>query len=225
MAEFNQLSDEELQKVYVWVDEIPLTRPKRNIARDFSDGVLLAEVVATYFPRLVDLHNYGAANSIAQKKYNWNTLDEKVLRRIGLHVTQADIEAAVHCRPGVIERILYQLQEKMAQYRAKSRRPSKDVSSVGSIPRRSATSQQHQQRQQNVVSDEESPQPQPQPQQQQSRRKDEGMADRDETIREMQEQMELLHLKVAKLEQLLRIKDAKIQKLQDCITERQEAAA
>jgi hypothetical protein len=32
------LDDELLQKLYVWVDEIPLTRPKRNINRDFSDG-------------------------------------------------------------------------------------------------------------------------------------------------------------------------------------------
>lgn len=86
------------------MDEIPLSRPKRNIARDFADGgklqslfynpclqhltarwvrppgcsranhslyvllllvlvlcltaVLLAEVVAHYFPKLVELHNY-----------------------------------------------------------------------------------------------------------------------------------------------------------------------
>jgi hypothetical protein len=32
------MDDESLQKVYTWVDEIPLSRPKRNISRDFSDG-------------------------------------------------------------------------------------------------------------------------------------------------------------------------------------------
>lgn len=32
------LDDDELQKIYVWVDSIPLSRPKRNISRDFSDG-------------------------------------------------------------------------------------------------------------------------------------------------------------------------------------------
>lgn len=32
------LDDEELQAIYTWVDEIPLSRPKRNISRDFSDG-------------------------------------------------------------------------------------------------------------------------------------------------------------------------------------------
>ena len=33
-----QISEEEMQEVYNWVDEIPLSRPKKNIARDFSDG-------------------------------------------------------------------------------------------------------------------------------------------------------------------------------------------
>lgn len=32
------LDEEEMQMIYNWVDEIPLSRPKRNIARDFSDG-------------------------------------------------------------------------------------------------------------------------------------------------------------------------------------------
>jgi hypothetical protein len=27
-----------MQMIYNWIDEIPLSRPKRNIARDFSDG-------------------------------------------------------------------------------------------------------------------------------------------------------------------------------------------
>ena len=32
------LDDETLQTIYTWVDEVPLSRPKRNINRDFSDG-------------------------------------------------------------------------------------------------------------------------------------------------------------------------------------------
>jgi len=38
LSETGILTDEELQKIYVWIDSIPLSRPKRNIARDFSDG-------------------------------------------------------------------------------------------------------------------------------------------------------------------------------------------
>lgn len=30
--------DNELMYIYEWVDNVSLTRPKKNIARDFSDG-------------------------------------------------------------------------------------------------------------------------------------------------------------------------------------------
>ena len=65
------MDDDDLQRVYQWVDEIPLSRPKRNIARDFADGVLTAEIVAHYFPRLIEIHNYPPANSYSTKMYNW----------------------------------------------------------------------------------------------------------------------------------------------------------
>ena len=32
------IDEEELQLVYQWVDSVPLSRPKKNITRDFSDG-------------------------------------------------------------------------------------------------------------------------------------------------------------------------------------------
>lgn len=32
------LNEEEIEDLYMWIDEIPLSRPKRNIARDFSDA-------------------------------------------------------------------------------------------------------------------------------------------------------------------------------------------
>lgn len=82
------MDDLELQNLYVWLDEIPLSRPKKSITRDFSDGgiclesickplVLLAEVVHHFFPRLVELHNYPPASSGAQKAANWDTLNRK----------------------------------------------------------------------------------------------------------------------------------------------------
>lgn len=37
-----------------------------------------AQVVANYFPKLVELHNYAAANAVDQKMYNWKTLNDKV---------------------------------------------------------------------------------------------------------------------------------------------------
>ncbi len=33
-----ELDETALQELYTWIDEIPLSRPKKNISRDFSDG-------------------------------------------------------------------------------------------------------------------------------------------------------------------------------------------
>jgi len=38
MAEDEVLDEDILQQIYTWIDEVPLSRPKKNIARDFSDG-------------------------------------------------------------------------------------------------------------------------------------------------------------------------------------------
>ena len=39
------LSEDELNKIYNWVDCVPLSRPKKHIGRDFADGVLIAEII------------------------------------------------------------------------------------------------------------------------------------------------------------------------------------
>ena len=33
-----ECTEEELQALYEWVDSVPLSRPKKSIARDFADG-------------------------------------------------------------------------------------------------------------------------------------------------------------------------------------------
>ena len=82
------VDEDELQLIYYWVDEIPLSRPKRNIARDFADGVLVAEVMKHFLPRIIDLHNYSSANAVEKKMYNWNHLNDKVFRRIGFKLAK-----------------------------------------------------------------------------------------------------------------------------------------
>jgi len=48
-------------------------RPRERVA----SAVMLAEVIGHYFPKLVQMHNYSAANSIKQKMYNWSTLSRE----------------------------------------------------------------------------------------------------------------------------------------------------
>jgi hypothetical protein len=53
------------------VDGIPFTRSKKNINRDFSDAVMMAELVHHYRPKTVELHSYPAASSVVKKIANW----------------------------------------------------------------------------------------------------------------------------------------------------------
>lgn len=206
----SDLSEEQLRALYAWIDAIPLSRPKRNIARDFSDGVMLAEVVHAYFPALVEVHNYTPAHSVKQKIYNFETLNQRVLRKFGYVIPRPAIEDVVNCKPGAIESVLNTLQFKMAKYREK-KAAAAGSDSADSPPKKDSARGQ----------------PRVEPEIPQVRGavkssvKGQVMANVDEEIliekerqiRELQETVEILELKIAKLEQLVRLKDNKIQKL------------
>eukprot|EP00762_Andalucia_godoyi_P002301 ANDGO_07474.mRNA.1 hypothetical protein len=228
------LSPEELQSVYTWVDEIPLSRPKRNISRDFADGVLMAEVVHHFFPKIVELHNYSAANGVTQKSYNWNTLNQKVLRRLGFVISKADIEDTVNCVPGTVERILRQFMLRLGKMKA---RAADDSSMDASFE--NDDSLQHLHKSQPQQSQHQSQQPQHHHHQVlgtnnsssssgnsnansggigSPKKKSSGSnaagsavaANQDESVRELRETIEILEMKVRKLEQLVKLKDQKI---------------
>ncbi|KAG8453270.1 hypothetical protein GDO86_000051, partial [Hymenochirus boettgeri] len=110
-----EFDEEILHELYSWVDKIPLSRPKRNIARDFSDGVLAAEMVKFYFPKIVEMHNYVPANSTQQKLSNWTTLNKKVLNKLNFSVPDDVIRKIIQCSPGVVELVLNTLRQKIEE--------------------------------------------------------------------------------------------------------------
>lgn len=228
----SELSDEQLRAIYAWIDAIPLSRPKKNMARDFSDGVMLAEVVAAYFPQLVEVHNYPAANNIRQKIYNHDTLNTKVLKKLGFTIPRETIEDIVNAKAGVIEGVLNTLQIKMAKYRERkangddqSQRESVPPERQNKVPLDKygvpeAQSVQAPQRQANKPTSS-VPATNHAPVQRNSQKNnvvasvdEELLLEKEQTIRDLQETVEILELKIAKLEQLVRLKDSKIQKLQ-----------
>ncbi|XP_069044968.1 sperm flagellar protein 1 [Lepisosteus oculatus] len=109
--------EEVLQDLYAWIDQIPLSRPKRSVARDFSDGVMAAEVVNHFFPRLVELHNYISANSTQQKLSNWGTLNRRVFSKLNFHVPEETVKKIVLSTAGVIEPVLCTLRNKINEKR------------------------------------------------------------------------------------------------------------
>lgn len=215
------VEEDELQELYQWVDEIPLSRPKRNIARDFADGVLVAEIVAHYFPRVVELHNYSSANSLTQKMYNWNTLNARVFRKLGFTVSKPDCEEVTSAQPGAIERVLKLVRHKLARHLPGGRLGS---AQQGGIVAGMAGMGVHDNGQRGAgdgrmhVGD---------PHAHAHGGMHAGnaaaaaaaaaevsrelLADKEATIQELRETNEILETKVRKLEQLVRLKDAKIQ--------------
>jgi len=122
MAQDLDLDPTTLRDLYKWIDTIPLSRPKKNISRDFSDGVLMSEVINHFTPHLVELHNYSTSNSVDKKEYNWNTLNQKCFRRLGFSITDTDIKMIVANQRGVIERILILARDKLALYQERQSR-------------------------------------------------------------------------------------------------------
>ena len=112
----NDLDQKVLHDLYAWVDSIPLSRPKRNISRDFSDGVLIAEVISFHFPKYVDLHNFPSCNKIDGKRNNWHLLNWKVFSKFSFKITDDVIESLVNARPGTIEKLLLLLRSKFQEH-------------------------------------------------------------------------------------------------------------
>jgi len=180
-----QLEEEEIQSLYEWVDEFPLSRPKRNITRDFADGAMVAEIIKHYFPRMVELHNYPQAHALQKKLENWNTLNKKVFRKMGFQISRNDIDQVINCAPDAIERVLKLVREKITEFKERGRSPE--------------------------ITSKKSPSAPPKPKQSQQERKD--APEKDKMIQELRETVEVLEQKIMKMEQLLKLKDSKIQML------------
>ncbi|KAJ2941565.1 hypothetical protein O0L34_g14617 [Tuta absoluta] len=103
----------DIESVLAWVDTFKLSRPTKKINRDFSDAVLLAEILAFHYPKLVEMHNYPARNSQSLKLNNWMTLNRKVLKKLKLNLCCNTMEQLANCTPGVIERVLVMVRDKI----------------------------------------------------------------------------------------------------------------
>lgn len=74
--------------------------------------VLLAEVLKQLYPKLVELHNYPPRNSFHLKMDNWNTINRKVLRKLGLQQSSEMLQNYCNAMPGAIESLCYNIMTK-----------------------------------------------------------------------------------------------------------------
>jgi hypothetical protein len=71
----------------------------------------MAEVLHIFYPKLVDLHNYEQGLRVDTKVYNWNTLNQKIFKKIGVPLDAAKITAIANAQSGAIEPIILQLRD------------------------------------------------------------------------------------------------------------------
>ena len=98
--------DKDTMTILEWVDSASLSRTKKNLARDFSDGVLLAELLKIHIPQFVDIHNYITSSNSKQKLANWLLLNKKVLNKIGYNLSNDEIELLMNAKNNYIEQVL-----------------------------------------------------------------------------------------------------------------------
>mmetsp|Transcript_12964 Transcript_12964/g.45579 ORF Transcript_12964/g.45579 Transcript_12964/m.45579 type:complete len:405 (-) Transcript_12964:306-1520(-) len=97
-----------------WLEKIPLRKGMKNLARDFSDGCMCAEVIKNFLPTAVDLHNYSESLSVARKRENWIVLNHKVLKKhLGINLGKGDIEDLCSGANDSAEKLLLQIKKKI----------------------------------------------------------------------------------------------------------------
>ena len=55
---------------------------------------------------MVDLHNYPSCSNSKHKESNWNVLNNKVLKKLHIKLTKAEIESIIQAEPLAIEKLL-----------------------------------------------------------------------------------------------------------------------
>uniref|UniRef100_A0A914Y2Y2 Calponin-homology (CH) domain-containing protein n=1 Tax=Panagrolaimus superbus TaxID=310955 RepID=A0A914Y2Y2_9BILA len=120
------LTDSGLDDVYQWIGNLPLSKPVRNISKDLSDGVLIAEIVSHYLPRYIAVNNFTHVNSVALKRYNWETLQKMVFKYLNFQLSDEQIRSLSEGAHGIMEAFLLFLKDKIDLAVAEKRfRPSK----------------------------------------------------------------------------------------------------
>lgn len=76
-------------------------------------AVPVAQILKTYFPKMVEMHNYSPQNSVQMKMMNWKVLNKKVLTKIGLPLSNDTIENLANATPGTINRLLMDIKKKI----------------------------------------------------------------------------------------------------------------
>lgn len=109
------LNADELEALQGWLTsyELPSLRSHKNLKRDFSDAVVLAELLKLEFPALVEIHNYSRCSGVQSKIDNWNMLHKRVLRKLNIHLKCDEIEKLARADANLIEAVLHRIMNQI----------------------------------------------------------------------------------------------------------------
>ncbi|XP_005183889.1 sperm flagellar protein 1 [Musca domestica] len=102
-----KLNEQQLHELKDWLQSHEIVY--KNLHRDFSDCLPVANLLKKFYSKLVELHNYPPRNNTQLKVNNWETLNLKVLSKIGLQQNKQMLEKFAKAIPGAIESLLYDI--------------------------------------------------------------------------------------------------------------------
>ena len=76
----------------------------------------MAEVVEHFYPKLVELHNYSSASAMTQKMYNWNTLNAKVFRKLDFTLDPTHLKDLCTHKTGAVEYALKLIKHYLGEF-------------------------------------------------------------------------------------------------------------
>lgn len=107
------------REVIKWLQSLDLTYSIKNVRRDFSNGYLIAEILAWYYPQDIEMHSFSNGTSLQTKLGNWQQL-ERFFTKEKLDVAKEFIEGTIHCKPGaantLLERVYSLLTNRILHY-------------------------------------------------------------------------------------------------------------
>lgn len=112
LSEKNSKINNEFFHLYTWIDTFKFPKPKRNLTRDFSDGVFFVELLKQLSTKvIIESHNVTQTNNKNQKRDNWGQIKKRVNLRTKLKITNKEIENIIDLKPYSIENLLNRLYE------------------------------------------------------------------------------------------------------------------
>lgn len=96
--------------IYEWVDSFKFSGSKKNLTRDFSDGVYLMEMCQTLtYPPIIEKNVINHTLKRSMKLENWKLIMEKFNNRSIFKITEKECIEIIDHKPYAIENLLYRL--------------------------------------------------------------------------------------------------------------------